>query len=101
METFIQSIDFDLWILTIQGSYILMKDVHGVKTPKTFEYDEDDKKNMTLNAKAKNILTCSLGKNKYSRVSSCTSVFEMSKLLEMTHEGTSQVKNSKINIVKT
>ena len=51
METLIQSIDFDLWILTIQGSYIPMRDVNGVKTPKTFEeYDEEDKRKLALNA---------------------------------------------------
>ena len=79
-----------------------MKDVHGVKTPKTFEeFDEDDKKKMTLNAKAKNVLTCALGKNEYLRVSSCASAFEMWKLFEMTHKRTSQVKNSKINLLIT
>ena len=77
-----------------------MKDVHGVRTPKTFEeYDEDDKKKITLNAKAKNVLTCTLGKNEYSRVSSCASAYEMWKLLEMTHERTSQVKSSKVNLL--
>ena len=64
METFIQSIDFELWILTIQGAYILMKIVNGVKTPKTIEkMDDEEKKKMTSNAKAKNILTSALWKN--------------------------------------
>ena len=58
----------------------------------------EDKKKMTMNAKAKNVLTCALGSNEYSRISSCASAHEMLKLLEMTHEGTSQVKNSKIGI---
>ena len=61
--------------------------------------DDEDKKKMTLNTKAKNVLTCALRKNEYSRVSSCASAYEMWKLLEMTHEGTSQVKNSKINLL--
>ena len=61
--------------------------------------DDDDKKRMTLNVKAKNVLTCVIGKNEYSRISSCASAHEMWKLLEMTHEGTSQVKNSKINLL--
>ena len=77
-----------------------MKIVNGVKIPKTIEkIDGEDKKRITLNAKAKNVLTCALSKNEYSRVSSCASAHEMWKLLEMTHEGTSQVKNYKINLL--
>ena len=77
-----------------------MKTVNGVKTPKTIEkMDDEDKEKMTLNSKAKNVLTCALGKNEYSRVSSCASAHEMWKLLEMTHEGASQVKNYKINLL--
>ena len=54
------------------------KIVNGVKTPKTIEeMDDEDKKRMSLNAKAKNVLTCALGKNEYSRVSSCASEHEM------------------------
>ena len=63
METFIQSIDFELWILIIQGAYILIKIINGVKTPKTIEeMDDEEKKRMTLNAKVKNVLTCALRK---------------------------------------
>ena len=54
---------------------------------------------MTMNAKVKNVLTCALGRNEYSRVSSCASAHEMWKLLEMSHEGTSQMKNSNINLL--
>ena len=78
METFIQSIDFELWIFTIQGAYIPVKVINGVKTPKTIEeIDDEDKNKMTLNAKARNVLTCALGKNEYSRVSSCACAHEM------------------------
>ena len=61
--------------------------------------DDEDKKKMTVNAKAKNVLTYVIGENEYSRVFSCASAHEMWKLLEMTHEGTFQVKNSKINLL--
>ena len=77
-----------------------MKGVNGVKTPNTFEEcDKEDKKNMTMNAKANNVLTCALGKNEYSRVSSCSSTYELWKLSEMTHKRTSEVKKSKINLL--
>ena len=77
-----------------------MKIVNRVRTPKTTEkMDDEDKRKITLNAKAKNVLTCAIRKNEYSRVSSYASAHEMWKLLEMTHEGASQVKNSKINLL--
>ena len=65
------------------------------------EYDDENKRKLTLNAKAKNNLTCTLGKTEYSRFSICSGAFKMWKLLEMIHEGTSLVKNSKINLLIT
>ncbi|KAI5678685.1 hypothetical protein M9H77_09635 [Catharanthus roseus] len=51
---------------------------------------------MTLNYQAMNILSCSLDVNEYNRVSGCDSTHNMWKLLEVTHEGTNQVKESKL-----
>ena len=81
VKIFIQLLDFNLWILTIHGPSIPMKDVSGVKNPKIFEeYDMEDMKRMTMNTKDKNVATCALGRNEYSRVSSCASAHEMWKL---------------------
>ncbi|KAI5668180.1 hypothetical protein M9H77_18033 [Catharanthus roseus] len=55
---------------------------------------------MTLNFQAMNILSCSLDANEYNRVSICDSAHEMWKLLEVTHEGTNQVKESKLAIME-
>ncbi|KAI5668718.1 hypothetical protein M9H77_18571 [Catharanthus roseus] len=48
---------------------------------------------MTLNFQAMNILSCALDASEYNRVSGCDSAHEMWKLLEVTHEGTNQVKD--------
>ncbi|KAI5662759.1 hypothetical protein M9H77_22082 [Catharanthus roseus] len=51
---------------------------------------------MTLNYQAMNILSCALDVNEYNRVSGCDSAHDMWKLLEVTHKGTNQVKESKL-----
>ncbi|KAI5683327.1 hypothetical protein M9H77_04555 [Catharanthus roseus] len=51
---------------------------------------------MTLNYQTMNILSCVLDVNEYNRVSVCDSAHDMWKLLEVTYEGTNQVKESKL-----
>ena len=46
-----------------------------------------------------NILYCALDPNEYNRISTCESTKKMWDRLEVTHEITSQVKESKINIL--
>ena len=46
-----------------------------------------------------NVLYCALDKNEFNRVSTCNSAKEIWDRLEVTHEGTNQVKESKINIL--
>ena len=52
-----------------------------------------------LNAKALNALFCALSPGEFDRVSSCTTAKEVWEKLEVTHEGTNQVKESKINML--
>ena len=63
------------------------------------EWFESEKKVFALNAKAMNALFCALDKNEFNRVSMCDSAFDIWRTLEVTHEGTSRVKESKINIL--
>ncbi|KAK2972446.1 hypothetical protein RJ640_003872 [Escallonia rubra] len=54
----------------------------------------------SIDDRAKNIISYGLDINKYNRVSACeTSAQQMWKLLEVTHEGTNQVKETKINML--
>ena len=46
-----------------------------------------------------NALFCALGKNEFNRVSTCEMTFDIWHTLEITHEGTSRVKDSKINLL--
>ena len=79
--------DFELWNLVenrFSKSSLLMID-----------WNELEKKTFTLNAKAMNALFCALDKNEFNRVSVCETAFHIWHTLEVTHEGTSSVKESK------
>ena len=54
---------------------------------------------MQSNAKAMNILYCALDPNEYNQISTCESAKKIWNRLEVPHEGTIQVKKSKINIL--
>ena len=52
-----------------------------------------------LNAKVINVLYCALDVNEFNRTSTCNFAKEIWDRLKVTHEGTSQVKESKISIL--
>ncbi|GAV76503.1 UBN2 domain-containing protein, partial [Cephalotus follicularis] len=52
-----------------------------------------------LNAKAKHIIICAINSNEFNRVSSCVSAKDIWDRLEVTYEGTNQVKEAKINML--
>ena len=54
---------------------------------------------MESNAKVMNILYCTLDPNEFNRISTCKSAKEIWDRLEVTHEGTNQIKEYKINII--
>ena len=63
------------------------------------EWNEQDKMLTQLNAKAMNMLYCALDTNEFNQISVCTSAKEIWDTLEVIHEKTNQVKESKINIL--
>ncbi|KAK2973848.1 hypothetical protein RJ640_003256 [Escallonia rubra] len=71
----------------------------GTKIPKgILEMDALEAHLFFMDDKAKNIISCSLDMNEYNRISACETAEEMWRLLEVTHEGTNQVKETKINM---
>ena len=74
--------------------------VNEVQTPKPInDYSRDDKKLASMNAKAMNILYSVLEKNEVNHIFTCTNAHDIWHLLEITHEGTNQVKESKISML--
>ena len=63
------------------------------------DWNDLEKKIFLLNARAMNALFCALDKNKFNRVSLYETTFDIWHTLKITHEGTSRVKDSKINIL--
>ena len=63
------------------------------------EWNELDRRNFQLNAKVISTLQCAMDRNEYNIICQCKSAKEIWRLLEITHEGTNQVKESKINLL--
>ncbi|XP_069148276.1 uncharacterized protein [Solanum lycopersicum] len=63
------------------------------------KYDEADRKKIEKGFKAKTLLVCGIGPDEYNRVSACESAKEILDCLKTAHEGTEQVKESKIDML--
>ena len=57
------------------------------------------RRNVQLNARVVYTLHCAIARNEYNRVCQCKLATKIWRLLEVTHEGTNQVKESKINLL--
>ncbi|XP_075086327.1 uncharacterized protein LOC107810242 [Nicotiana tabacum] len=104
MHDFIMAEDSELWDVICDGPYVPTKKVGepAVMVPKTRkEYNDADRKAVEKNFRAKKILVCDIGPDEYNRISACQSAKEIWEALQMAHEGTTQVKQSKIDMLTT
>ena len=62
------------------------------------DWNKLENKTFSLNAKA-NVLFCALDKNEFDWISTCEMAFDIWHTLEIIYEGTSRVKDSKVNIL--
>jgi len=101
MENYIQADDYELWMIIENGPCIPMKTTEDGKTvlKKSNEFDSDDFKKLEKNARAKKLLYFGLGSDKYTHISECESAKEIWNALPMAHEGTNQVKHSRIELL--
>ncbi|KAI8571926.1 hypothetical protein RHMOL_Rhmol01G0158600 [Rhododendron molle] len=100
MMIFIQSTDYDLWKIIQNGPIIPTKKVGEETMPKSDnEWSPSEKTSIEKNYRAMNLLFCAITPNEYDCVSACESAKEIWDELEMSHEGDSQVKESKIDIL--
>lgn len=98
MRIYIQASDYEAWKIIRDGPYVPTKIVNETMVSKSEEeWDERDSRLIQLNAKAINMLYCALDANEFNRISACESAKEMWDKLEVTYEGTNQVKESKIS----
>ncbi|VFQ97365.1 unnamed protein product [Cuscuta campestris] len=77
-----------------------MKKVGETTVPKTQdEFDAEDIKKVENYAKAINMLYCAVNPDDYQKISCCTTAKEMWDKLEVTYEGTDQVREAKIDFL--
>ncbi|XP_050875648.1 uncharacterized protein LOC127079286 [Lathyrus oleraceus] len=87
-----------IWEIVENGPHNPTSMVNGVGTPKIkSSYDEDDKKRILNDKKAINILQSALSMDEFFRKSQCKSAKEIWDTLVETHEGTVEVKRSRLN----
>ena len=91
MKFYLQSNGLDTWNIT-QVEYT-------VPQTEYLQWTQDQKTQALSNSKAMNILFCSLSRSEFSRVSICNSAYEIWRTLQVTHEGTSKVKQTKISML--
>ena len=100
MKMFVIDQDMELWDIIIKGPKIPMKTKEdGESVPKSEdEFTQTDLEQVSKNYKAMNLIYCGLDANEFNRITSCKTAKEIWHKLEVTYEGTSQVKETKINI---
>ncbi|GKB19832.1 zf-CCHC domain-containing protein [Tanacetum coccineum] len=101
-ETYVKSKDLDLWHVITNGDFQPI-----VQNPKTkldevipFEKQTDDlKKRLAKNNEAKMVIYNALPRKEYERIFMCNTAKEIWKTLLITHQGNSQVKDNKIDLL--
>ncbi|GAV60589.1 DUF4219 domain-containing protein [Cephalotus follicularis] len=76
MTIFLQSLDYQLWHIIVNGPRIPTRTIEGVVSPKPEnEYNDNALRMLQLNSKAKHVLFYAVGPNEFNRISSCDSAF--------------------------
>ncbi|KAF3638257.1 putative arabinogalactan peptide 20-like [Capsicum annuum] len=106
MHDFIVAEDSELWDVICDGPHVSMEVIKEGETSRSApksrkDYNESDRKKIEKNYKAKQILVCGIGPDEYNRVFACESAKEIWEALQNAQEGTSQVKQSKIDMLTT
>ncbi|WRX29159.1 hypothetical protein QQP08_021646 [Theobroma cacao] len=102
MSIYIRAIDSEMWDVITDGPFmpLTVNVVTNELMPKPrSEWTEAETKKVQVNFKAINRLHCTLTPTKFNKVSSCKTAKQVWEKLRIIHEGTSQVKESKIAIL--
>ncbi|XP_050895369.1 uncharacterized protein LOC127101987 [Lathyrus oleraceus] len=98
MKAHLEAQGSDIWEAVQNGLFVPTTVVNGVGSSKhKTSWDDDDKKRVLFDKKAINILQSALGMDEFFRVSTCTTIKEIWDTLVETHEGTTEVKRSRLN----
>ncbi|KAI4312622.1 hypothetical protein MLD38_037426 [Melastoma candidum] len=96
MELFIGAKEADCWHIIMEGDLIVPP-----PNPNDIRHENERKRTISLNTKARHYLVCALAGNEFNRVSTCKTAKEMWDRLALIYDGTEQVKESKVNALVT
>ena len=102
MSIFMRSCNYHMWDVVVDGPFVPMRKIRasGEQVPKQrSEWTNGEVKKIEINFKAINTLHCALNPTKFNRISMCKIAKEIWDKLRVTHEGTTQVKESKIALL--
>ncbi|GJS56435.1 zf-CCHC domain-containing protein [Tanacetum coccineum] len=101
-ETYVKSKDLDLWHVITNGDFqpIVQNSETKLDEVIPFEKQTDDlKKRLAKNNEAKMVIYNALPRKEYERIFMCNTAKEIWKTLLITHQGNSQVKDNKIDLL--
>ncbi|XP_070055259.1 uncharacterized protein [Nicotiana tomentosiformis] len=104
MHDFIMAEDSELWDVICDSPFVPMKTIGepAAIVPKIRkEYNDVDREAIEKNFRAKKILVCGIGPDEYNRIFACQFAKEIWEAIQTAQEGTTQVKQSKINMLTT
>ncbi|GJZ28793.1 hypothetical protein Tco_0573440, partial [Tanacetum coccineum] len=101
-ETYVKSKDLDLWHVITNGDFQPIEQNPETKLDEVipFEKQSDElKRRLAKNNKAKMVIYNALPRKEYERIFMCNTAKEIWKTLLITHQGNSQVKDNKIDLL--
>ncbi|GKB40866.1 zf-CCHC domain-containing protein [Tanacetum coccineum] len=101
-ETYVKSKDLDLWHIITYGDFPPVQNNPETKKDEIVPFDkqnDDLKKKLAKNNKAKMVIYNALPRKEYERIFMCKTAKEIWDTLLITHQGNSQVKDNKIDLL--
>nr|GEY01309.1 zf-CCHC domain-containing protein/DUF4219 domain-containing protein/UBN2 domain-containing protein [Tanacetum cinerariifolium] len=101
-ETYVKAKDLDLWHIILNGDFppLAKNEVTQILEVVPFEEQSNDlKKKRAKNNEAKMVLYNALPKKEYGRIFMCKTAKDIWQSLLITHQGNSQVKDNKIDLL--
>ncbi|XP_027192431.1 uncharacterized protein [Cicer arietinum] len=100
MQLFLKSQDTGMWRIITDGDFVPRVDQNDSTSAEKKEADwtTEEKSKVLLNSKAHLFLSCALSREECERVDECKTAKEVWDTLQTHHEGTSHVKETRIDI---
>ncbi|GJU77545.1 hypothetical protein Tco_1274615 [Tanacetum coccineum] len=101
-ETYVKAKDLDLWHIILNGDFppLAKNEVTQILEVVPFEEQPDDlKKKLAKNNEAKMVIYNALPNKEYERIFMCKTTKDIWQSLLITHQGNSQVKDNKIDLL--